>query len=71
MISQRNKKSLVLEIPSSVDIREIQDVLNFIRYKELTSSFKSKQRVVDTISTKINKNWWKKNGKAFLNEGSR
>ncbi len=71
MIIQRNKKRLVLEIPASVDIREIQDVLNFIRYKELTSSFKTRQPVVDAIANKVNKNWWKKNAKKFLNEGSR
>ena len=71
MIVQRNQKEIIVKVPASVDIKEIQDVLNFIRYKELTSTFSVTQNVVDALSSNINKAWWKKNGKKFMNEGSR
>jgi hypothetical protein len=71
MIVERNKKEILIRIPSSVDIREVQDILNFIRYKELTSSFNVKQTTVNKLATSINKRWWKKNGKKILNENSR
>jgi hypothetical protein len=71
MLIERNNKEFIIRIPASVNITEIQDVLNFIRYKELTSRFKVKQSQVDAISSSINKKWWKKNSKKIMNESSR
>jgi hypothetical protein len=71
MIIERKKNEILIRIPSSIDIREIQDMLDFIRYKELTSSFKVKQVVVDKLSATINKKWWKKNATKIMNENSR
>ncbi len=71
MIVERNKKEILIRIPSSVDIREVQDILNFIRYKELTSSFNVKQTTVNKLAASIHKRWRKKNGKKILNENSR
>ena len=71
MLIERRKKEIIIKIPASVDISEIQDLLNFIRYKEISSRFKVKHTVVDKISTSIDKKWWKKNSKKIFNEGSR
>ncbi len=71
MIIERKKMKSIFEIPSSIDIREIQDVLDFIRFKELTSSFRVKQTTVDQLASSINKKWWKKNSRKILNENSR
>ena len=66
MIVQRNQKEIIVKIPASVNLKEIQDLLNFIRYKELTSTFSVTQNAVDKLSSGINKGWWKKNGKKSL-----
>jgi hypothetical protein len=71
MTIERGNKEILIRIPDTVDIREIQDLLNFIRYKELTSSFKIKQNAVDKIAAEVNSKWWKRNGKKILNESSR
>ncbi len=71
MIVERKKNEIVIRIPSSIDIREIQDVLDFIRFKELTSSFRVKQTAVDKLASAISKKWWKKNSRKILNESSR
>ena len=63
MIVERNKKEILIRVPSTVDIREIQDVLNFIRYKEITSRFRVKQSVVDKLAAEVNQRWLKKNRK--------
>ena len=67
MIVERKKNEIVIRIPSSIDIREIQDVLDFIRFKELTSSFRVKQTAVDKLASSISKEWWKKNSRKILN----
>jgi hypothetical protein len=71
MTIERKKGEIIIRIPSSVDVREIQDVLDFIRFKELTSSFTVKQTTVNKLASSINSKWWKKNAKKILNEGSR
>ncbi len=71
MIIERKKGEIIIRIPSSVDTREIQDVLDFIRFKELTSAFNVRQTTVNKLASSINSKWWKKNAKKILNEGSR
>ena len=48
--------------PDEVLIKEdLQDFLNFARYKELTADFKVDQKEVDKLAEQINAKWWAKN----------
>ncbi len=60
MLVERTKKEVIIRLPASVDTDDLQDFLNYARYKELTSSFSVPQKVVDKIASDINANWWKK-----------
>jgi hypothetical protein len=71
MTIERTNREIIVRIPASIDPQEIQDVLDFIRYKELTSKVKVKQSSIDKLASSINKKWWTKNSKKILNEGSR
>ena len=57
MIVERTTNEVILRLPASVDIEELQDLINFVRYKELVSGFKVSQSVVDEISDEINNNF--------------
>ena len=61
MLVERTGKEVIIRLPASVDTEDLQDFLNYARYKELTSNFKTDQEKVDKISTNINKKWWAKN----------
>ena len=61
MLVERTKKEVIIRLPASVDTDDLQDFLNYARYKELTSSFSVPQKVVDKIASDVNANWWKKN----------
>ncbi len=63
MIIERNKKEVIIRLPASVDTDDLQDFLNYARYKELTSGFTVAQKEVDKLATKINSSWWIKNKK--------
>jgi predicted nucleotide-binding protein (sugar kinase/HSP70/actin superfamily) len=63
MIIERNKKEVIIRLPASVDTDDLQDFLNYARYKELTSGFSVAQKEVDKLATKINSSWWTKNKK--------
>ena len=61
MLVERTKKEVIIRLPASVDTEDLQDFLNYARYKELTAGFKVDQKEVDKLSAQINSKWWTKN----------
>ncbi len=60
MLVERTRKEVIIRLPASVDTEDLQDFLNYARYKELTASFRTDQKVVDKLTSDINKKWWSK-----------
>lgn len=60
MILERTKKEIVIRLPLNVDLSELQAMLDYLSYKELSSKSKAKQSDADTISSVINKSIMKK-----------
>jgi predicted nucleotide-binding protein (sugar kinase/HSP70/actin superfamily) len=61
MLVERTNKEVIIRLPASVSTEDLQDFLNYARYKELTSTFKTNQKEVDKITSEINAKWWTKN----------
>ncbi|HQS24148.1 MAG TPA: hypothetical protein PLC18_09355 [Sediminibacterium sp.] len=61
MLVERTNKEVIIRLPSSVDTEDLQDFLNYARYKELTANFKTDQKEIDKIANEINSKWWTKN----------
>ena len=61
MLVERTSKEVIIRLPASVDTEDLQDFLNYARYKELTANFKTDQNEVDKITNDINAKWWTKN----------
>ncbi len=61
MVVERTSKEVIIRISASVDTEDLQDILNYARYKELTTNFKVDQEDVDKLSNQINSKWWAKN----------
>ena len=61
MLVERTTKEVIIRLPASVDTEDLQDFLNYARYKELTANFKAHQKDVDKIANDINAKWWSKN----------
>ncbi|HRH59728.1 MAG TPA: hypothetical protein PL045_04115 [Chitinophagaceae bacterium] len=61
MLVERTTKEVIIRLPASVDTEDLQDFLNYARYKELTANFKTDQKEVDKIASEINAKWWTKN----------
>lgn len=57
MIIERTKKEVVIRIPATINTDDLQDFVNYIRYKELTSKFKVSQKDVDSIVSDVKKDW--------------
>lgn len=61
MVVERTTKEVIIRLPASVDTEDLQDFLNYARYKELTATFKTDQKDVDKLANDINAKWWTKN----------
>ena len=61
MVIERTAKEVIIRLPASVDTEDLQDLLNYARYKELTFGFKTEQKEVDKLAEQINAKWWQKN----------
>lgn len=61
MLVERTNKEVIIRLPASVNTEDLQDFLNYARYKELTANFKVDQKEVDKLADKINAKWWTEN----------
>lgn len=60
MIIERTKKEILVRLSANTDLTEIQNMLDFLEYKESTSGTKAKQKDVDELSESVNKLIWNK-----------
>lgn len=60
MILERTENEILVRLPAYVDLTELQNMIDFLQYKELTAKSKAKQSDVDELSKKANKSMWAK-----------
>ena len=60
MILERTKNEILVRLPANVDLTELQNMLDYLKYKETTSGTKAKQKDVDELSETVNKSIWSK-----------
>jgi hypothetical protein len=60
MILERTKDEIIVRLPAYVDLTELQNMIDFLRYKELTAKSTAKQSDVDALAKSVNKSIWTK-----------
>ena len=60
MIVERTEKEILVRLPSNIDLSELQDMLDYLRYKEVTSYSVAKQTEVDKLAEEANSSMWEK-----------
>jgi hypothetical protein len=65
MVIERTASEFVIRFPFFTNTERMQDVIDYLRYKELTANFSVAQPEVDKISQEINRNWWTQNQSKF------
>ena len=58
MIVERKKNEIIVRLPSDVDLSELQNMIDYLKYKELTSQSKAKQSDADKLAKEANKSIW-------------
>jgi len=67
MTIKRENNELIISIPENIiGIAEIQELLDYLKFKTITSKSKATQKDIDEIAEEIDSTWWKKNKKRFI-----
>ena len=67
MIIERTANELVIRFPFTTDTERMQDIIDYLRYKELTANYSVAQSEVDNLAQAINRKWWEQNQSKFDN----
>lgn len=58
MILERTNNEILVRLPAYVDLTELQNMIDYLKYKELTAKSKARQSDVDELSKIVNKSIW-------------
>ena len=61
MVIERIASKFVIRFPFTSDSERMQDMIDNLRYKELTANYSVVKSEVDNLAQAINRNWWKQN----------
>lgn len=62
---ERTNKEILIRIPSGTDIIGLQRILDFLKFREITSKSKASQKEIDELSTETKSAWWEQNKSKF------
>lgn len=63
----RKNKELVISIPENLlEVSQIQELLDYLKFKSITSKSKATLKDAEMIAAHIDSDWWKKNKKRFI-----
>ena len=60
MIVERTNNEILVRLPSNIDLSELQDMLDYLNYRELTANSKAKQIDSDDLAKEANASMWAK-----------
>lgn len=60
MILERTNNEILVRLPANVDLTELQNMLDYLEYKENTAMSKAQQKDVDKLSESVNRRIWRK-----------
>lgn len=66
MTIERTKKEVIVRLPASIDTSDLEEMVDYLRFKEITSKSKATQSDVDTLVNEIKNGRWARNRKRLL-----
>lgn len=61
MIIERKNNEVIIRLPATVNTEGLQDVVDFLVYKEAVSDSKATQSEVDKLAKEVKSGWWENN----------
>jgi hypothetical protein len=63
---ERTKDEIVIRVAAGTDLSGIQRLLDYIRFREISSKSKATQKQIDDLARESKATWWEKNKTKFI-----
>ena len=60
MILERTKDEILIRLPANIDVTELQTMLDYLQYLELTANSSATDTDVESLAESANKSMWQK-----------
>ena len=64
-IETKNNEIILTFSKDAVELTEIQNFIDYIKFREINSQSKATQKQADELADEINQAWWEKNKNKF------
>jgi len=64
-IETKNNEIILTFSKNAVDLTEIQNFIDYVKFREINSKSKATQEQADELADEINQAWWEKNKNKF------
>jgi hypothetical protein len=69
MIIQKTANEIIIRLPRSINIEDLQEITDYLRYLEISSKKQTSQNEVDLLVNEVKSGRWLKTREQLLNEG--
>jgi hypothetical protein len=66
MVIERTTDEIVIRLPSNIDTAGLQQLVDYLTYKEATVNSFAEQADVDKLANDVRQGWWAKNRSRFI-----
>ena len=66
MIIEKTSKELIIRLSASLDISDLEEMVEYLRYKEITSKSRATKTDVENLVSDIKKGRWAKARKRLI-----
>lgn len=66
MLIERTNDEILIRVSSKTDLTGLQRILDFVRFREITSESKATQRQIDALAKASKASWWDQNKGRFV-----
>ncbi len=63
---ERTKDEILVRLSPKTNISDLQEMLDYLEYRELVSKSSAKQEDIDILAEEVKKGWWAKNRSRFI-----
>jgi hypothetical protein len=63
MIIERTKNEVIIRLSSKISVTDLQDLSDYLKYKELSKKSRATQRQVDKLVSDVKRGRWQKTHK--------
>lgn len=66
MIIEKTDKEIIIRLPNTMETSDLEEIFDYIRFKEITSKSYANQEDVDSFVKEVKQGRWEKNKKRLL-----